>query len=260
MAFTPTAPIDLHAHAASTSWMTGVAADYPAGYEVPFHRHDRGQLLYALDGVLVVEATTGRWIVPPTTAVWLRPEVEHRLVMRGPVRVRSVLVATSAIQGMPNHDCVVHVSPLMRELVAEAASLATDVCSTRRGKLLASLLVEEMRNQKTLPFHLPWPSDRRMAEVCREVTNDPAHPFFAEEWAASLAMSTKTFHRHFKRSTGMNFGQWRQQAKLLAALDLVLQGQPLIRVALDTGYESHSAFTLAFKRHFGMPPSKFFHV
>ena len=57
---------DPHDHSAYSSWMTGVAADYPAGFAVDFHRHARGQLLYALDGVMVVEATTGRWVVPPT--------------------------------------------------------------------------------------------------------------------------------------------------------------------------------------------------
>jgi AraC-like DNA-binding protein len=30
-----------------------------------------------------------------------------------------------------------------------------------------------------------------------------------------------------------------------------------MRVALDCGYESHSAFTQAFKRQFGLTPSKF---
>lgn len=237
--------------------MTGVAADYPAGFAVDFHRHARGQLLYALDGVMVVEATTGRWIVPPTTAVWLRPQVSHRLLMRSAARIRSVLVRPEAARALPATDCVVHVSPLLRELIAEAAALGTEVCATPRGELLASLLLQELRAPPALPFHLPWPDDARMAGVCRAITEHPAQGRSAHDWAQSLAMSTKTFHRHFSRSTGMGFGQWRLQARLLGAMAAIVCGQPLMRVALDCGYESHSAFTQAFRRQFGLAPSKF---
>ena len=114
--------------------MTGVAADYPAGFAVDFHRHARGQLLYALDGVMVVEATTGRWIVPPTTAVWLRPETGHRLLMRSAARIRSVLVLPDAARALPSTDCVVHVSPLLRELIAAAAELGTGYRSLQKGQ------------------------------------------------------------------------------------------------------------------------------
>ena len=248
---------DPHDHSASSSWMTGVAADYPAGFEVDFHRHARGQLLYALDGVMVVEASTGRWIVPPTTAVWLRPGVEHRLLMRTAVRVRSVLLVPKAARRLPATDCVLRVSPLLRELIAEAAALGLQVCGTPRGKLVAALLVEELRQPHALPFHLPWPADERMAAVCRAITGGPAPPASATAWAQSLAMSTKTFHRHFAKHTGMTFGQWHRQARLLAAMDAIVRGLPLMQVALDCGYESHSAFTQAFRRQFGAPPSAF---
>ena len=257
LASTPHDPVDPHDHSASSSWMTGVAADYPAGFEVGLHRHARGQLLYALDGVMVVQASTGRWIVPPTTAVWLRPGVDHRLLMRGPVRVRSVLVLPQSARRLPDTDCVLHVSPLLRELIAEAAALGLDVCGTPRGRLVAALLVEELRQPQALPFHLPWPADERMATVCRAITSDPGRACSAQTWGRALAMSSKTFHRHFARHTGMGFGQWRLQARLLAAMDAIVRGRPLMQVALDCGYESHSAFTQAFRRQFGAPPSAF---
>jgi len=257
VAYTAHAAVDLDRHAASKSWLTGVAADYPAGHEVDAHHHDRGQLLYALEGVMVVEATRGRWIVPPTTAVWLPPRVEHRLLMCGPVRVRSTLVAAAVARRLPRSECVVHVSALLRELIARAASLSVDVCATPHGQLVAKLLVEELRSQHPLPFHLPWPADEQMAAVCRTLAADASHPFSTEEWATALAMSAKTFQRHFKTATGMSFGRWRQQARLQGALDAILGGRPLLKVALECGYESHSAFTQAFRRHFGAPPSKF---
>lgn len=237
--------------------MTGVAMDYPAGYATSWHAHECCQLLYAVQGVMVVQAVTGRWIVPPTTAVWLRPGIRHRLSMQGQAKVRSVFVPAEAAHGLPEQDGVLHVSPLLRELIAQAALLGRDLCAQRRGRLLAELLLEELRGQRELPFHLPWPEDARMAAVCEAVLADPSDGRDAGDWAQVLAMSSKTFQRHFLKSAGLGFGRWRQQARMLAALDALLQEMPILQVALQVGYESQSAFTLAFRQTFGVAPARF---
>jgi AraC-like DNA-binding protein len=71
-------------------------------------------------------------------------------------------------------------------------------------------------------------------------------------------MSSKTFHRHFQRSTGVTFGRWRQQARLLLSLEALAQGLPVLQVALQHGYDSQSAFAAAFRRQFGVTPSAFY--
>ncbi|WP_423453745.1 helix-turn-helix domain-containing protein [Ottowia sp. VDI28] len=71
-------------------------------------------------------------------------------------------------------------------------------------------------------------------------------------------MSTKTFHRQFKSHTGITFGQWRQLARLLLSLESLAEGTPIVQVALEHGYSSQSAYTVMFKRYFGIPPSAFY--
>ncbi|PYA93316.1 AraC family ligand binding domain-containing protein, partial [Serratia marcescens] len=68
--------IDLSSHENSSFEVTGLVKHYPAGFVIPYHSHKRCHLLYSQQGVMAVEASSGRWIVPPTTAVWLRPGVE----------------------------------------------------------------------------------------------------------------------------------------------------------------------------------------
>lgn len=249
---------DFQTHETARVIVTGVARDYAAGETVAPHRHDRCQLLYAIDGVLRVETPAGRWVVLPSRAVWLRPGVEHRLRMRGPVRVRSVFVDARRARGLPAEDGVIPVSPLLRALIAELARLGLAAEDTRRGRLLAALLREELRAPMDLAFHLPWPAEGRMAPVCAALMDDgPGRDWEAGRWARELAMSLKTFHRHFRRQTGLSFGQWRLRARLLSSLQGLVGGQPILHVALACGYESHSAYTLAFRRQFGMAPSAF---
>ncbi len=44
----------------------------------------------------------------------------------------------------------------------------------------------------------------------------------------------------------------------MEALNRLAQGQSVLRVALDLGYESHSAFSAMFRRTLGMAPSDYF--
>ncbi|WP_280187140.1 AraC family transcriptional regulator [Delftia sp. PS-11] len=240
--------------------VTGVAADYPAGLEVAEHSHACGQLLYAVQGVLEVRARSGRWVVPPTRGVWLRAGVPHALRMRGAVQVRSLFVDAQAAASLPDADCVIEVSPLLRELISEVARWSPGAQRGPRDRLLVALLLQELRQPAVVPLHLPWPQDGRMAAVCRALADGSGATDLAAtagDWAARLAMGEKTFHRHFLRATGLSFGRWRQRARLLSSMQALLAGRPIVQVALDAGYESHSAYSLAFRRHFGMSPSAF---
>jgi AraC-like DNA-binding protein len=62
----------------------------------------------------------------------------------------------------------------------------------------------------------------------------------------------------FVLETGMPFGRWREQARLLAAMTWLADGVPVTRVALDVGYASPSAFIAMFKHTLGKTPSRFF--
>lgn len=249
--------------------VTGVAADYPAGLEVEEHSHECCQLLYAVQGVLEVRAGSGRWVVPPTRGVWLRSGVPHGLRMRGAVQVRSLFVDAQAAADLPGTDCVIEVSPLLRELISEVARWPASAPPGRRESMVVELLLQELRQPPVVPFHLPWPQDARMAAVCHALAEGDgtdglaaaattgAATATAGDWAARLAMGEKTFHRHFLQATGMSFGRWRQRARLLSSMQALLAGRPIVQVALEAGYESHSAYSLAFRRQFGMPPSAF---
>jgi AraC-like DNA-binding protein len=56
----------------------------------------------------------------------------------------------------------------------------------------------------------------------------------------------------------MTFGKWRQQLRLLRAVELIANGEKVISAALDAGYANPSAFTAMFRRQLGMTPSQYF--
>ncbi|OXY82709.1 AraC family transcriptional regulator [Oceanimonas doudoroffii] len=252
--------LDLSLEEASGLPIFGVAVHYPAGHVVPMHTHSHGHLIYADRGLLRVEAESGQWLVPPTAAVWLRSGVEHRLVVPVALQAHGLFVHNDICARLPEADCVIHVSSLVRELIMALTQADKQSLSATRMGLLGELLIEEIHAQPALPFHLPWPAgnaDSPIQRVCQSLLNNPGDVTTATGWADKLAMGDKTFHRRFLQSTGMTFGKWRQQLRLMSSLTLLLKGVPITQVALASGYESHSAYTTAFSKQFGQPPSVF---
>jgi AraC-like DNA-binding protein len=68
----------------------------------------------------------------------------------------------------------------------------------------------------------------------------------------------RTLARLFRRETGLSFAAWRQQLRLLRALERLAAGEPVTAVALDLGYSGPSAFVAMFRRALGVSPGRYF--
>lgn len=246
--------IDANAPAAA------LAIDYPHGHVIESHRHAYAQLLYAIEGVLVVETAAGRWVVPPTRGVWLQPEVDHQVRMRGDVKMRTVFVNTAELPQLPQQSCVLDIPPLLRELIVAAVGMEIGplLQAGSRDWHLLHLLVHELRSVPVLPLYLPLPAQPGLRDICEALMAQPDDAATVAMHAQQLGIATRTFHRLFQRETGMRFSHWRQQARLLLALEHLARGDKVIDVALEHGYTSQSAFTAMFRKHFGIAPSRFF--
>ncbi|MDW6024315.1 helix-turn-helix transcriptional regulator [Mesorhizobium sp. BAC0120] len=238
--------------------MAAMEVDYPDGASTGWHVHPRGQLLYAIAGVMIVRSAEGYWIVPPNRALWLVAGLKHDVKMSGAVKIRTVFIDATAVHHLPTRSCVIEVSPLLRELIVAAVRIPLDYQDGSRDDRLMRLLADEVQVSDVLPLHLPTPRDLRVKLICEAINEHPSDVSTAGEWAKRLNVTARTVHRLFVKETGMTFAQWREQARLLFALQGLAAGKRVIDVAFDCGYASQSAFTAMFRRHFGKPPSEFY--
>lgn len=234
------------------------ATDYPAGHVIEPHKHLRGQLVYAEHGVVMLVAEGGSWIVPPTRAVWIPAGTLHNLRCIGAVRMRSLYVRPDVTPHLSPRAQAVAVSPLLRELILAAVAVVPPYAADSRDGRVMRLLLDELQALPVLPLHLPQPADARLRRICSRLAERLDDTSTLADWAAELAVDARTIQRLFARETGMTFGQWRQQARLLHALERLALGDKVVDVALALGYDSPSAFATMFKRQFGETPSAFF--
>src|SRR5688572_27396639 len=72
--------------------LAAMAKDFPDGWVQRWHRHRRHQLVYASRGVMAIATPQGTWVVPPDRALWIPREIDHEIVMSGPVSMRTIYV------------------------------------------------------------------------------------------------------------------------------------------------------------------------
>lgn len=80
-------------------------------------------------------------------------------------------------------------------------------------------------------------------------------PLRVDELAASVQMSTSTFHQHFRALTAMSPLQYQKWLRLHEARRLMLtENLEAATAAFRVGYESASQFGREYHRMFGAPP------
>ncbi|WP_369308234.1 helix-turn-helix domain-containing protein [Providencia rettgeri] len=78
-----------------------------------------------------------------------------------------------------------------------------------------------------------------------------------EQCAQKLNISTSTFVRRFKKETGLTYQKWRLRMRLLQSISRIKKNENILNIALDIGYSSASAYIYAFKKVFGISPTKY---
>jgi AraC-like DNA-binding protein len=228
----------------------------PADGVIPWHTHAWGQLVCPHQGSVRVSVPGMMWIVPRYRAVWIPPGIEHEVAMLGEVDFHVMYVEPRALS-LPLDACtVIDVSPLMRELVSALADHAMrQESQQRRRRAAMTLLVEEMREARTLPLGLPLPTERRLRALCVAMMEEPGADRTLAEWAPHVGASARTLARLFHTELDTSFGTWRRQLRLARAIDLIGRGMPLADVAIEVGYANPPAFTTMFRNALGFPPS-----
>jgi AraC-like DNA-binding protein len=151
-------------------------------------------------------------------------------------------------------------STLVR-LVGEESSEARPGRDLVLTRLVEVLLVEALRAtpaQDAPSGLLRGLADARLAPALRQIHDDVARPWTVSQLARAAALSRSAFFDRFTRTIGIPPMEYVLTWRMALAKDLLRQQDTsLIEVAQHVGYSSASAFSTAFKRHEGQPPSRY---
>ena len=238
--------------------ITTLVYDYQPGHVVPWHFHDWDQLVYASSGVMTVQTEKGSWIAPTHRAVWIPAGTAHQIKMSGRVCMRTLYLKPRLTKRLPRHCEVVHVSPLLRELILHACQ-APSLSKTRPAQShLIDTILDQLNVAESIALQLPEPADPRSTRVAKIIIDDPSDQRTLEDLCEGAGACKRTIERLFRAETRMTFGRWRQQLRLMHGLRSLAEGNKITQVALDSGYSTTSAFISMFKKTLGTTPSRYF--
>jgi AraC-like DNA-binding protein len=232
-----------------------LAATYFDGFHIEPHRHGWAQLVYAVSGVMSVRAGGTLWIVPPARAVWVPAGAEHEIRALGDFAMRTVYFTAGLVEHLPRECCALDAPPLLRELVLAIVAFHLIDEADAPGMRLAAVAIDRIAAARTLPLHLPLPSDPRAVRVADRLRADPSCPVELAGLAREAGASVRTVQRLFLTDTGLRFAEWRQRLRLLHGASLLGGGSSVTQAGLEAGYSGTSAFTAAFRKRFGFTPS-----
>lgn len=233
------------------------AAGLHAGTVLPAHTHGWGQLVFAASGVMRVITDDAAWTIPPTRAIWVPAGVRHAITARGEVAMRTLYIDRPRADPLPVEPRVIAVAPLLRELILHVLSVGMLAPDRLEHDRLAGLLVDLILAAQPEDLALPLPRDPRALRLAALWRDHPADTRELAEVAREAGASLRTLQRLFPRETGLTLEAWRQKARLVHAVERLCAGAGVTEAALDCGYQSPAAFSEAFSRQFGVPPSRF---
>jgi AraC-like DNA-binding protein len=223
-------------------------------YRDEAHSHSFGQVLLQEFGTTVFSTVDGERVMTPGRLCWIPPDFVHGFHSPSRIEGLSVFVPLEESRAMPNHISIFRASPFINALMQKMVENKSDSTKTQH---LWWVMVDELSNTAPDELYLPAPQDKKLREMTDFLAANPAENLPVNYWAQKLYMAERTLIRRFRAETGMTIVQWRQHARVLAAIKLLTAGESVTQAALAVGYESLSAFIAVFKQVTGDLPSQF---
>ncbi|GGC67715.1 AraC family transcriptional regulator [Undibacterium terreum] len=147
------------------------------------------------------------------------------------------------------------------QLVGEESRTLKPARDVVLARLLEVLLIEALRSMAGItasPGLSRGLADERLALAIKCMHESPARRWTVAQLAKEAALSRSTFFERFNRAVGVAPMEYLIAWRMAMAKNLLWRKQAgVAEVAERVGYSSASAFSVAFTRHVGLPPTRY---
>ncbi|WP_449394442.1 AraC family transcriptional regulator [Devosia riboflavina] len=146
-------------------------------------------------------------------------------------------------------------------MIREEAKAERAAKSIVLERLLQLLLIEALRSDAAgleTPGLLRGLADKHLGPIIRLLHEAPSRAWTVDELASAATMSRSVFFDRFQKQTGMAPMEYLVSWRMALAKDMLRRRDGGIKeIAKRVGYGSASAFSVAFSKFTGVPPSQY---
>jgi len=130
--------------------------------------------------------------------------------------------------------------------------------STQDADVVALLIDSHKGVQEDEEAILRGLADERLAVAIRRMHESPTRPWAVAQLAKEAALSRSAFFERFNRAVGVAPMEYLLAWRMAMAKNLLRRKEGgVAEVAKRVGYSSASAFSVAFTRYVGLPPTRY---
>ena len=131
----------------------------------PEHSHLRGQLVALIQGLLIVEAGSERWMFPSQRCAWIPPNCKHTARSVGGAAGSMVDLSPEMCRGLPKTPCMFNSSELLFAMVHRMLGWDLGQPLNPAKKRLITTLRDEIRHPDQQPLRLTIPKKKDWPEL-----------------------------------------------------------------------------------------------
>lgn len=216
------------------------------------HAHDAQQLIWTVRGLMRVVTPHSVAILPALHGLWIPPGVRHEVSADRPSLIRTFYLNDLRHAPVVEVPTLVEIDDVLHSVVGR---LTDPSVSGGERDNLERVVFDCIRRHADRHPTITMPVDDRAARVARSIAVRPDDPRTADAWGRSVGASARTLSRIFQAETGLSFEHWRRDARMRIAYGMIRDGVSVERCAHIVGYQTSSAFGVAYRTVHGHPPS-----
>ena len=108
----------------------------------------------------------------------------------------------------------------------------------------------------TAPDQKSYSSDSQVEQLLKYINRNLSENLSIYHLAERFFFSKYHMMRKFKKETGYTIHNYIISKRLLHARSLIVQGTPVMKAAMQSGFQDYTAFVRAYKKQFGTVPTQ----
>ncbi len=254
--------------------------DHPAAIPFHSHVHDYYELLFFVsgDGKFTVEGT--EYTMAPGSILITRPgEFHHLTILSDHPYERLVFIFSPQFVTTFDSDLKI-LTPFQNRLLGEYNYYSDTAIGTRSffdvffGPDVSSDIPGELARARAYSFFATLlcnvyseftrkhnasrdagSANRATQEIINYINNNLSEDLSRRELSKRFFFSESQINRLIKKSTGLSTGQYITLKRMHLARKLFMGGKSVQTVCDSCGFNSYTAFFIAYKKHFGCSPT-----